>query len=202
MIQRRLVRLRRRRQHFPLTGLAASPRAALSNHPLVITRWTIWIALCFCVLAATCLLGNRRNRESQRWARWAWTLGLSFYLGHVISAFHYSHGWSHARAYEHTALETARVVSWAWGGGLYFNYAFTVAWLIDVVWWWSSLERHRARPRWIGYSFRSFFAFIAFNATVVFGQGAIRWFGLAAFVGLGLLCIVTMWTTKGHESSS
>jgi len=96
-----------------------------------------------------------------------------FYLAHVVAAFHFYHGWSHAAAYEHTARRTAEVVGLDWGGGLWWNYAFGAVWLGDILW-------RRGRPAWLGVAVQAFLAFMAFNATVVFETGAIRWLGLAA----------------------
>jgi len=137
------------------------------------TRWTIWIALALYVAA----LGAR---PASRLRQWAWTLGCLFYLAHVAAAFHFYHHWSHAAAYQHTARRTAEVMGLDWGGGLYWNYAFTLVWLGDVIWMWLRLRR----PRWAGAAVQGFLAFMVFNATVVFETGPIRWLGLAATVGL------------------
>lgn len=137
------------------------------------TRWTIWIALALYVVA----LGAR---PVSRLRQWAWTLGCLFYLAHVAAAFHFYHHWSHAAAYQHTARRTAEVMGLDWGGGLYWNYTFTLVWLGDVIWMWLGLRR----PPWTGAAVQGFLAFMAFNATVVFETGPIRWLGLAATVGL------------------
>ncbi|OYV93053.1 MAG: hypothetical protein B7Z73_03955 [Planctomycetia bacterium 21-64-5] len=158
-------------------------------------------------------LGNTGNRSPrrQRWARLAWTLGCLCYLAHVACAFHFYHGWSHAAAYRHTAERTAAVAGWSWGGGVYFNYVFTAVWLADTLWWWrtSSVgnalcgvpkrcqrELHgtpqRAFPTdpsrrdWLHLAVQLFMAFMVFNATVVFGQGFVRWFGVTGCTLLAL----------------
>jgi hypothetical protein len=74
-----------------------------------------------------------------------------------------------------------------WGGGLYFNYLFTVAWVGDVMSWWKGLAAYRNRPPWIQTTIHTFFAFMFFNATVVFGAGLLRWLGAVATIALGLL---------------
>jgi len=140
------------------------------------TRWTIWIALALYVAA----LGAR---PAPRLRQWAWTLGCLFYLAHVAAAFHFYHHWSHAAAYQHTARRTAEVMGLDWGGGLYWNYAFTLVWLGDVIWTWFGLRW----PPWAGAAVPGFLAFMAFNATVVFGTGPIRWLGLAGTVLLGAI---------------
>lgn len=153
----------------------------------ILTLWTIRIALAFYVLVEAAWLGGARRRALERAARWAWTLGCAFYLVHVCSAFHFYHDWSHSLAYQATARQTQELFGFDWGGGLYLNYAFTTVWLLDAVWCWLSPEGYRTRPRWFGPTVHSFMAFMAFNATVVFAQGVIRWLGLVATIGLGVL---------------
>lgn len=148
------------------------------------TRWTVRLALAGYFAGAALRGGRPRSSNRERVARLAWTLGCLFYLAHVGCAFHYFHGWSHAAAYQRTADETAATTGWKWGGGLYFNYAFTVVWLADTLWWWRPAAGRRAH--WLATSVQAFLAFMVFNATVVFGHGAIRWFGLA---GCALLAV-------------
>ena len=54
--------------------------------------------------------------------------------------------------------------------------------------------RHHRR-RWVGIALHSFFGFMAFNATVVFAMGVVRWLGLGVCLGLGGL-----WWLKGTRS--
>jgi hypothetical protein len=63
---------------------------------------------------------------------------------------------------------------------LYANYLFALVWGVDVLWWWRNPHGDHSRPRFIDWAMQGFLAFIAFNSTVVFGAGAIRWLGLAA----------------------
>jgi peptide-methionine (S)-S-oxide reductase len=154
------------------------------------TRWTVRLALGLYVLALALRLLARQRRGWLRGARLAWTLGCLAYLAHVVCAFQFYHGWSHAAAYRETARQTAAQFGLDWGGGVYVNYAFTVVWLADVFWWWRGVELYEARPCWLEAAVQVFLAFIAFNATVVFGTGPVRWLGLAASLGLGLLWLV------------
>jgi hypothetical protein len=174
----------------------------------LITRWTIRAAVLLYVLAVAGELQRRvawaacpPSRRvawaacppSRRvaWAacpplleaitRWAWTLGCGLCVAHVAAAFHFYHGWSHAAAYRDTARQTAEVSGLDWGGGLYFNYAFTLLWVADALWWWLAPSSRRARPFFLTAALEAYFAFIVFNATVVFETGAMRWFGVAAF---------------------
>ena len=147
--------------------------------------WTIRVSLAFYVLALALLIAGRGS--SWKLARAAWTLAFLFYLAHIVAAFHFAHDWSHANAYEHTARRTAEVVGLDWGGGLYVNYIFTAAWLIDVGWRWVDAAGYRSRQRWITWLLGAFFAFIAINATIIFAAGPIRWAGIAACVALVVL---------------
>src|SRR5262245_9319 len=111
-----------------------------------LTRWTVRIALAFYVLALAMRLIARQHGPGQRLA---WTAGCVAYLAHVVCAFHFYHGWSHAAAYADTARRTGEVLGLSWGAGLNFNYAFTAVWVLDVLWWWLDPERYPTRPRWI-----------------------------------------------------
>jgi hypothetical protein len=155
-----------------------------------LTLWTIRVAAGLYVAAVAGWLA-RRDRSS----RAAWTAACGFYLVHVAAAFHFYHAWSHAAAYRETARQTAAVFGVNWGGGLYFNYAFTAIWIADVLWWWRGLEAYRRRPRWVTAAVHTFFAFMFLNATVVFAQGGTRWFGVAATT---LLCVL-WWRTNRSE---
>jgi len=116
-------------------------------------------------------------------ARIAWSLGCAFYVAHVVAAFHFHHHWSHSAAYRETAQQTADVFGLNWGGGLYFNYVFTILWIADTVWWWrSGVGGYRARPGWVTGGVHWFFGFMFFNAAVVFGSNFMRWFGLASML--------------------
>jgi hypothetical protein len=150
-------------------------------------QWTLWTVR----LAVACYLG-RVLRDAAGWptdsavrqARWLWTLGCGLYLLHVACAFHFFHGWSHAAAFEHTADQTAAVVGWYWGGGLWVNYAFTALWVGDVLVWWTRPASAHPRSIWAYWLVQSVFAFLVVNATVVFGPPFWRW------VALGFLLVV------------
>jgi len=144
------------------------------------TRWTVRMALVGYFVGAALRGGPARSSTQQQVARTVWTLGCLLYLAHVACAFHFYHAWSHAAAYQRTAEQTAAVTGWNWGGGLYLNYAFTVIWLADATWWWRRDDRRTLV--WLEIAVQAFLWFMVFNATVVFGHGLIRWFGLAGCV--------------------
>ena len=116
-----------------------------------------------------------------RLGRWAWTIGLVVHLVHVGFAFGLGHEWSHAAAIRH--VEEAG----GFGEGIVVNYLFAGVWAADVVWWWVSPRRYARRPRWVGYAVHGFLAFVVFNATIVFGSGAVRVAGVVAFAVLAVL---------------
>lgn len=154
----------------------------------LLTKLSIWLALCaYAVGAGTLLLARRRSRSITR-ARFAWTLGAAFFLAHVVSAFTYYHHWSHAAAYRETALRTSELTGLSWGGGIYLNYVFALAWLADVAWWWLASESFARRSPKLTAIWQGFMFFMVFNGTVVFGPGPVRWLGV-------LICgsLTTLW---------
>ena len=102
--------------------MAASPLVAL----------TIWAALTLYVV------GRGRPRATAASALGPPGLaarGALVYLGHVAAAFGVHHDWSHAAAYAYTAARTEAYFGLDWGGGLWVNYAFTVIWVAEGLWW-------------------------------------------------------------------
>jgi hypothetical protein len=161
------------------------------------TRWTVRLAVALYGLGLALRAAAGGRRPGRDWARLAWTGGFVAFLLHVACAFHFYHQWSHRAAYEATARPTAEAVGTAWGGGLYANYAFALVWGADVCWWWGRPNSYRARPRAVEWAVQGFLAFITFNATVVFGRGAIRWAGLAACAAAA----VWMWYGAGRRGA-
>lgn len=162
------------------------PPQAMSRGELL-TRLTIWLALGGAAFGAFAPLAFRANPHRQAIARAAWTVGCLALLAHVACAYHFYHGWSQDAVYRETARQTAEVFGLNWGGGVYVNYAFIAAWLIDVLWWWRGLAVYNQRPRAWALAWQSFFLFIVFNATVVFKTGMLRWIGLVMCIGMTLV---------------
>lgn len=147
-----------------------------------LTRWTARLALVLYVAAGII----RCRRWDLRLARLAWTAGCLVFLAHVGCAFNFYHHWSHAAALAQTARQTQDLAGFSAPWGLYLNYLFTLVWLADAAWWWCSVDTYTKRGRPIDWTIQSFFTFMFFNGTVVFGSGAGRWLGIAAFALLGL----------------
>jgi hypothetical protein len=155
-----------------------------------LTRWTGWLAMAALAAAAavaTCRAQPRPAHDAT--SRWFWTAGCALLWMHVTFAFQFQHHWSHAEAYAHTAGKTAEFTSFYWGGGLYFNYALMLVWAGDTLWWWLAPQSHGERPAVVGNTINGFLGFMAFNATVVFGAGLLRWLATATALILGLCAI-------------
>lgn len=149
------------------------------------TRWTVRLALLLYVASVCAQLryGRSPQRRTTRIARALWTIGCAAFIAHVLLAFHFFHNWSHADAWRETARQTAELTGVHSGFGLYLNYAFTLIWLTDTAWWWLGGLAAYARRAWaIDAALHGFFAFMAFNATVVFESGNIRRAGVIATI--------------------
>jgi hypothetical protein len=130
-------------------------------------RLPIWLALVAGCLACVGVCPRR-----------SWRWGAVALAVHVVAAFHWVHGWSHAAAYAATADQVRAAVGGGSGAGLWVNYAFLIAW-IGVAWRWDRC------PVWVRTAWQVTFAFMAFNGAVVFAHGYARLWG-------GLLTVVTL----------
>ena len=159
-----------------------------------LTRWSVRIAIA-CYLTRVLIdlrsVRNRRVASLASKARWVWTAGFIFYIIHVVCAFGFYHEWSHLEAYRHTAEQTAAVTGIHWGGGLYFNYAFTIFWLADVVTWWCrDVELPNRSPTYF-WILHGVFAFMVINATVVFGPPIWKWAAPPVVVLVALIAVLS-----------
>ena len=149
------------------------------------TIWSIRGAVaCYFIALGMLLWSQQRGKECTNRARGFWTMGCALCILHVLCAFHFFHHWSHAAAWQHTAEQTRLVVGWEWGNGLFFNYAFVLFWVVDVVYWWFRPREHGRRNGLLKWITHGFMLFIIINATIVFESGAIRWIATALFSGL------------------
>ena len=178
------------------TTLAARARTLLVTTDLephvadLLTRWTVRLAIA-CYIGRVALdlrrLGTIDSNRVGQTARWLWTVGGAFYLAHVLCAFSFVHDWNHGHALKHTAAQTKELTGVDWGGGLYLNYAFTLFWLGDIVVWWFGDVNAHCRGRGYFWTLHGVFAFMVFNATVVFGPPVWRW--VAPLVGVALAIV-------------
>jgi hypothetical protein len=157
----------------------------------LLTKVTIWLALLGYAAGAAGLLLATRRPSLRMQARKAWTFGCAWFLAHVLCAFAFQYGWSHATAYSETARQTNAVVGVDAGGGVFVSYLFTLAWATDACWWWLDEAGHRRRPWLLTAAWQGFFFFIVFNGTVVFEHGPARWLGALICGGLVLLWLGT-----------
>lgn len=116
-------------------------------------------------------------------------------LAHVACAFNFYHHWSHTAAYTDTARQTAQLLGWSWGGGLYINYAFGLVWAGEVIWSWTHPGGYRRRSSRLTWIVRGFFMLMIFNGAFVFAHGALRWFGLILS-----LALAACWFRRGTRS--
>lgn len=118
----------------------------------------------------------------------AWLLGAAAFAVHAMCAFHFFYGWSHSFAIAETARQTKELTGFDSGSGLYLNYLFGILWLADAVWWLRVGDRYLSRPRWLTLSLHGFFWFMIVNGAIVFGSGAVRYYGVS-LMGLMLVAI-------------
>lgn len=161
-----------------------------------LTFWTARISLALYLLALVLRLTAGLSALRLAAAKWTWTAAYGIFLLHLAAAFQYFHHWSHDAAYETTARQTEEVIGLNWGGGIFINHFFALVWGLDVAWWWLAPARYLTRPRWIEWLIQGFMAFIAFNATVVFGHGPIRWAGV---VGSLILAGALVWRAARRQ---
>ena len=136
-------------------------------------RLTIRIAV-VCYLWRSLLQIRIRFREVSCTQCALWCVGCLFYVLHVGFAFAYIHDWSHQAALQHTADETERLIGLHRGDGLWVNYVFSIIWIADVIRISAACIRGRKTNQSLDFAVAALFAFIFFNATVVFGPPVYR----------------------------
>ena len=123
---------------------------------------------------ATVVLQTRGHARAEKAARLLWLMGCLLSLAHVAAAFHFHHHWSHALAAEDTRRQTLEQTGVNFRGGIYFNYLFALVWLADCAGWLVGGKHFHETHRAWRIVLHSFFLFMIFNATVVFGHGWAR----------------------------
>jgi hypothetical protein len=118
--------------------------------------------------------------SQNRSERIAWLAGWAVCCIHIFIAFHWAHGWSHDRAVEATAKQTADLVGFSFGGGVWINYAFSALWGMDAAWRILFPSRYWMRSALVHWTILASLAFIVFNATIAFGGWPGRTAGILA----------------------
>lgn len=150
----------------------------------LLIRWTIRLAMtAYATVLATAIL-SRRAPATTGAGRWLWTIGCGLFIVHVLAAFAFVHGWSHAQAFADTQAKTLAAIGVAFGWGIYVNHLFALAWTGDVIWSWAAPQSYRSRPAWVVGGLHGFLLFIAANGLMVFKSGATRWVSAAAGAAL------------------
>ncbi|HEY0550032.1 MAG TPA: hypothetical protein VGF13_10560, partial [Verrucomicrobiae bacterium] len=113
----------------------------------IITRGTIWLAL-ICYVTTT-VFQTKAGARPASLSRFIWLAGCVFFVLHVIAAFQFFHHWSHDVAENATRWQTIERTGLNFGGGIYFNYLFGLAWLADCAGWpLRGKLLHESHPRW------------------------------------------------------
>lgn len=146
----------------------------------LLVRATAWLAFATYVVGTVAGL----RQPAGRVFRLVWLCGAVLLLVHLLAAFHFKHGWSHAAAYADTARQTREVTGLDWGGGVWLNYLLVLVWLVDAASRWK--PNHILQPSGLRRSLTGFYAFMWFNAAVVFVRNPMRWVGALAFVLLAV----------------
>ena len=141
-----------------------------------LTRATIWIAMGLWCGAMVMPAGKALA------VKWLWTVALVVYGAHILVAYQHFYQWSHQMAWEATAADTAATVGFDSGVGLLVNFVFALILLVDVVIPWRTGRRRGAA--WID----GLILFMILNGAIVFGEGAVRIYGifLLALTGLAV----------------
>lgn len=156
--------------------------------------WSIRLALVFYLIRLLVFPPFSRKPRIPEFAECIlWSSGCLCYLVHVYAAFDQAHDWSHQSAWEHTADETARMTGWARGEGIWINYLFTLVWAADVIRILRAYRTRRVTHPKVDAVIQASFAFIVFNATVVFGPPFYR-------VAAVPVVIVLLWRIRGNRS--
>jgi hypothetical protein len=145
---------------------------------------TIWASLLLFAIGET-----GRHVTTRAWPRAVFIAGLLLCLIHITIAMGHVHGWSHAAAMAATAAQASATFGLDWGGGVFVNYAFVLAWGLDAALWRAGgAPRATGTRRWL---LRIFYAIVLLNAAVVFAAGARRLLGLAIVIWL-----LWMWSRR------
>jgi hypothetical protein len=176
-----------------LAGVLAWPWLGHATDPGDdLIRNTIRLSLLFYALAFNLMLWLRRDdwpTDAGQLTRACWTVAWFTYLVHLAMAFHFYHHWSHADAVRHTQ-EVSN-----FGAGIYVSHLFTLAWTVDLAWWWLGPASRAARSPWIDRLLHGFMLFMVFCGTIVYETGFIRWAGVLLFAELAVMALYARFAT-------
>jgi hypothetical protein len=136
-----------------------------------LTRGVIWLAMG----AWTVGMVTSGRAVARVW----WLLGMVAYVAHILLAYGFFYEWSHRVAWEETARETSEAVGLDSGLGLVVNFAFAAILGLDLLLQWS--RGVRLPGRWLD----GVVVFLIINGAIVFGEGAVRWYGAALVLVIG-----------------
>jgi CDP-diglyceride synthetase len=123
--------------------------------------------LCY---AASVFLRAQKHPRAKMIAQLFWAAGCLVFLAHVAAAFHFYHQWSHALAADDTGRQTFERIGIHFNGGIWFNYLFALIWVADCAGYRRGQFLSERNKTW-HLVLHTFFLFMIFNATVVFGHG-------------------------------
>ena len=150
-----------------------------SDHAIVAGTARLVVGLYF--LAMLTSVGRRARCESVT-SLGLWTAACCALLVHVVAAFEWAHHWSWVAAAAHTTQETERVVGTSTGVELPVNFVFAIWWAADCIVRWQARSQQRQLARSYNVLVQIVWAFLFFNATVVFGPIYWRWLAVPAIV--------------------
>lgn len=156
----------------------------------VLVFWTMAAATAAWAGAEWC-----RSARQEHLARPLWMAGAWLALVHAVAAYGVFYGFSQDAALTATEAQTAALTGVRSGSGLYLNYLFLLAWLVDGVWWMFAPARFARRPRAIDRSVRGFLFFMFVNGGFVFADGWMRVLGAAA-----TLTVMLAWYREWRRS--
>ena len=156
----------------------------------LIVRGSMWLALSGFV-AAHWGFRHAGSTAHGRWPLTAYWVGAVLALAHTLAAFRWHYDWSHTQAVTATAKQTTEVFGLNWGGGVWVNYAFLVAWLVDAGWRTGRPRRYVAvsTGTWV---LRGFYFIIIANGAITFVAWPMN------LVGAGLVAVLAWcWRPTG-----
>lgn len=148
----------------------------------ILVNWTARL-FTLAYVAAVLLDVAERSRSIRRTA---WIVGCLLLTVHTALAFLFVHEASWAEMWRHTLSQTRERTGIATGVGVWFNLVMVAIWWLDVL---GELARFNGQSSRIWrVTLQAYFAFMFFNATVVFGPW-FWWplFGLFAMAFMGLM---------------